>query len=189
MKKIDKRFSDSNMDMLRNMIGKKMLKLKCDAFLFSTSVYGIVGISMEDHAYAFTNLVEVNDYFGQDEDVAMFKMERMDFEDIHSMIQGQEMIIHPVESIVSNVYVVNEQQLLFKNDIQIYEIWVTRGVIFKFDDTHEISLEKNIWFSEDISVEKGYNLLQRFTAPTEFEESWSGEYRGTCLRDVINITG
>ena len=189
MKKIDKRFSDSNMNALKNMIGKKMLKLKCDAFLFSTSVYGIVGISMEDCAYSFTNLVEVADYFGQNEDVAMFKMKRMAFEEICSMIQGQEMIIHPIESIVSNVYVVNEQQLLFKNDVQIYEVWITRGVIFQFEDTHEISLEKNIWFSEDISVEKGYDLLHRFASPTEFEESWSGEYRGSCLRDVIKITG
>ena len=81
----------------------------------------------------------------------------------------------------------NECQQLFENGNQSYEVLVTRGIIFKFNDGHELSFEKNIWFSEDITVEKGYDLIQRFTPTTEFEEGWSGNFHGKCSRDIVTI--
>lgn len=187
MKQIDVRFTASDMEAIQDMIGKKMLKYKCDPFEFSTSVYGIVGISLEDASYAFTNFTEVMDYYGEQEDVALFKMERIPFSDIRSFVQGQTMVETPVESVISEVIVVNERQQLFENDEQTYEVLLTRGIIFIFTDGHELSFEKNIWFSEDISVERGYNLIDRFTHTTEFGEGWSDKYRGECSRELISV--
>ncbi len=187
MKQIDVRFTVSDMEAIQSMIGKKMLKYKCDPFDFSTSVYGIVGISLEDASYAFTNFTEVMDYYGEQEDVALFKMESMSFSKIHSFVQDQTMIETPVDSVISEVVVVNERQKLFENGIQTYEVLITRGIIFKFNDGHELSFEKNIWFSEDISVEKGYDLIDRFTPTTEFVEGWSAEYQGECSRELITV--
>ena len=187
MKQIDVRFSASDMAAIKSMIGKRMLKYKCDPFEFSTSVYGIVGIALEDSSYAFTNLTEVMDYFGDQEDVALFKLKQMSYADIHSMIQGQTMIDNPIDSIIKEINIVNEKQQLFDNEVLIYEVLVTRGIIFKFDAGHELSLEKNIWFSEDISIEKGYNLINRFSPVNEFEESWSGNLNGICQRNIISL--
>ncbi len=187
MKKIDVRFSVSDMAEIQKMIGKKMLKFKCDPFEFSTSVYGIVGVSFDDADYAFTNMAVVMDYYGEEEDVALFKFEQRSFSSIHSLIQNQIMIEIPVEAVISEVIVVNENQKLFENGEQIYEVLLTRGIIFKFEDGHELSFEKNIWFSEDITVEKGYDLLSRFTPETEFVEGWSGNYRGECSRELISM--
>ena len=187
MKQIDIRFSASDMSLIQSMIGKRLIKYKCDPFEFSTSVYGIVGIALEDSAYAFTNLIEVMDYYGEQEDVALFKMKRIPFSSIHSLIQNQAMVETPMDSIISEIIVVNEQQQLFENDEQIYEVLLTRGIIFKFEDGHELSFEKSIWFSEDIAVEKGYNLIERFTPVNEFSEGWSGEYRGECSRELISL--
>lgn len=127
------------------------------------------------------------DYYGEQEDVALFKMEHISFQDIHSFVQGQTVVETPVESVISEVIVVNERQKLFENNKQTYEVLVTRGIIFKFEDGHELSFEKNIWFSEDISVEKGYDLIDRFTPTTEFDEGWSDEYRGNCSRELISV--
>ena len=187
MKQLDIRFSASDMSLIQSMIGKRMVKYKCDPFEFSTSVYGIVGIALEDSAYAFTNLIEVMDYYGEQEDVALFKMKCTPFSSIHSLIPNQTMVETPVDGIISEVIIVNENQRLFEKDEQIYEVLLTRGIIFKFEDGHELSFEKNIWFSEDISVEKGYNLIDRFTPTSEFCEGWSGDYRGECSRDIISI--
>lgn len=187
MKQIDVRFSASEMALIQEMIGKRLIKYKCDPFEFSTSVYGIVGVSLEDKSYAFTNLIEVADYYGEQEDVAHFHLKMMTFSDIHSMVQNQTMIETPVGNVISEVVIVNERQQLFENGQQIYEVLLTRGIIFKFDDGHELSLEKNIWFSEDISVEKGYDLIDRFTPTTEFGEGWSGKYRGECSRELISV--
>lgn len=187
MKNIDIRFSASDIADLQAVVGKKMLKYKCDPFEFSTSVYGIVGIAFEDTSFAFTNTVKPMDYYGVTEDVALFSMQHIPFDDIHSRIQNQVMIEMPIECIVSSISIVNERQKLFEKGIQTYEVLVTRGVIFHFDDDHELSFEKNIWFSEDITVEKGYNLLDKFTPTTEFEEGWSGDYRGECSREIITL--
>ncbi len=127
------------------------------------------------------------DYYGQNEDVAIFKMSNIPYDDIHSMIQNQTMIDTPVSSIISEIDIVNERQSLFENETLVYEVQVTRGIIFKFKDGHEISFEKEIWFSEDISVKKGYDLIQQFSSTDEFEEAWSDEYRGECTRDTIVI--
>ena len=187
MKQIDVRFTASDMAILKNMVGKKMVKYKCDPFEFSTSVYGVVGIAFEDADYAFTNITSTMDYYGEEEDVALFKIECKPFMGIHSMIQNQTMVETPVESVVAEILVVNERQKLFESNVQIYEVLVTRGIIFIFEDGHELSLEKNIWFSEDISVEKGYGLIQRFTPTSEFEEGWSGNYRGECTREIVSV--
>ncbi len=187
MKIIDIRFSASDISDLQAVVGKKMLKYKCDPFEFSTSVYGVVGIAFENTSFAFTNTVKPMDYYGETEDVALFSMQRIPFEDIHSRIQNQVMIETPIECIVSSISIVNERQNLFENCVKTYEVLVTRGIIFHFDDDHELSLEKNIWFSEDITVEKGYELLNKFTPTTEFKEGWSGDYRGECSREIINL--
>ena len=130
-------------------------------------------------------MAEVMDYYGEQEDVALFKIERRPLSSIQSLVQDQAMIEIPVEAIVSEILIVNERQKLFENDEQIYEVLLTRGIIFKFEDGHELSMEKNIWFSEDITVEKGYNLLNRFSPETEFDEGWSGNYRGECSREIL----
>ena len=187
MKKTDVRFSDSDMAAIQSMVGKRMVKFKCDPFEFSTSVYGIVGVAFEDASYAFTNLVEVMDYFGVQEDVALFKMQQTPFSSICSFVRAQTTIETPIESVVTEVIVVNELQKLFENGAQTYETRLTRGIVFKFEEGYELSFEKNIWFSEDITVGKGYNLIDRFTPASEFEEGWSGPLRGECFREIIPL--
>ena len=187
MKRIDVRFSAEDMDMIRAMVGKTMTKYKCDPFEYSKAVYGIAGFVIGTESFAITNLVEVMDYYGSDEDVAMFRIKRMTFSEIHSLIQDQEMIETPVDSVIKEIYVVNDHQRLYENDVQIYDVSVTRGIVFKFEDGHELSFEKNIWFSEDITVDKGYDLIQNYSPVEEFDEGWSGDYRGECSREIITI--
>lgn len=83
MRNMDMRFSALDIADLQAVVGKKMLKYKCDPFEFSTSVYGIVGIAFEDDSFAFTNTVKPMDYYGETEDVALFSMQRAPFDDIH----------------------------------------------------------------------------------------------------------
>lgn len=187
MKGIDVRFSANTIHIFKNMIGKIMQKYKCDPFEYSASVYGIIALLVDNKAYSLTNFVEVTDYFGENEDVAMFKFQPADYDEIHSMIENQTMIEHPIKGVISEISIVNEHQELFKNNKKIYDVQVTRGIIFKFEDGHELSFEKEIWFSENISVEKGYDLINKFTPVTEFLESWSDGYRGECTREIVTI--
>ena len=187
MKTIDVRFSATGIEIIKSMVGKKMLKYKCDPFIYSPSVFGIIGVEMEGASYAFTNSTEVMDYYGEQEDVAVFKVTPMPFDKINSRIQNQDMVETIIDSTVTEITIVNETQKLFVKDVQTYEIYVTRGIIFRFEDGHELSFEKNIWFSEDITVKKGYDLIQQFSPTSEFTEGWSGDFHGECSRELISI--
>lgn len=187
MKCTDIRLDNHSITEIKNMLGKKMTKYMCDPFAYSTSVYGIVGVCFENAAYKFTNITKTMDHYGTMEDVAVFKLDSTQEQDICSMIKGETMISIPVNENVINIEVVNEHQKLFQNNTQTYETWVTRGVIFTFESGIQLSLEKNVWFSEDITIERGYDLIQKFSPVEEFIENWEGEYRGECTREIITL--
>lgn len=105
---------------------------------------------LDDKEYSLTNFVEVADYFGANEDVAMFKFQPAVYDEIHSMIEKQIMIEIPINGVISEISIINEHQELFENDTQIYDVYVTRGIIFKFEDGHELSFEKEIFIMRAI---------------------------------------
>jgi len=182
---IDTRFDKATMETLKSKLGKRLVKFKCNPFIFSASIYSIIGIIFEDSTFAFTNTIEATDYFGTKEDVAIFRLEKMPEEKITSRIIDLDMINVEVNNTLSEISVINEHQKLFKKAQQTYDVWLTRGIIFKFVDGYELSFEKDIWFSEMIIVRKGYDLLSQFSSVNEFIDDWSGDIKGDCSRQEI----
>lgn len=187
MKRIDVRLSQTDISTLSSLCGQKISGIRCDSFESSTAVYGVVGICMGEKAIQFTNNIEVMDYFGALEDVAIFRMECKESKDIHSQIDGGKLIDIPINQRVSRIGIVNERQALFKDGIQTYDVALTRGVIFYFEDGLEVSLEKDIWFSEFISVGKGHDLIEHFSPVEEFTEEWEEGYDPKCTREMIAL--
>ncbi len=187
MKQIDVRFNYEELGFIKEMIGNELQKYKCDPFEFSTSVYGIVGVCTNKSSYAFTNKINVMDYYGAKEDVAIFGIEKRPESKIQSLISGNKMINMPVNKIIKEIDIVNEHQQLFENNQQVYDVWLTRGVIIRLEDNGEISLEKNVWFSEMITVNKGMDLLNKFTSINDFSEDWEEPFRGLCSREIVKV--
>ncbi len=188
MKQIDIRFNQEEFSLIKDMIGRLLIKCKCDPFEFSTAVYGIVGICTDKTSYAFTNAIQVMDYYGANEDVAVFRMEKCADPEIKSFIGGNIMIELPINKTIKEVDIINEHQKVFEYDKQTYDVWLTRGIIFKLEDDTELSLEKNVWFSEMITVDKGENLLSKFTPVEDFSEDWEGNFRGECFREIVKVS-
>lgn len=188
MKTIDFRFDSTALTLLQSLVGENMIKYKCDPFVYSNDVYGIVGICAEHLTCSFTNSIETLDYYGTPEDVAVFRVASVPEKEIHSLVQGGTMIDMPVQNKIAEIHIINEHQKLFRRNEQTYDVMLTRGVIFKMADSLEISLEKNVWFSEMITVNRGYQLIDRFSPTNEFEENWEGEFRGECTREILSLT-
>ena len=93
----------------------------------------------------------------------------------------------PVEEMIQEIQIVNEHQELFHLGVKTYDVQVTRGIIFLLQNGGEISFEKNIWFSEMISIHKGTPLTNQFIPISEFEEDWTDDYVGKCERGTIKI--
>ncbi len=188
MKTIDIRFSIETIDTIRSLIGQRFESLKHDPFIFSPSVYGIVGMVIGGKSYTITNQVEVLDYYGKTEDVAVFHFQPAEYESIESFMDEGNMIEYPVENRITEIRIVNENQRLFHHDEQIYDVYTVRGIIFVLEDGREISFEKPIWFSEEIYIQKGYDLIEKFAPFEEFAEGWNGDYHGECSREITVIS-
>ena len=194
MRSVNIAFSKNVYKFLHEMIGKNFAKIACNKFVYSNSVYGIVGIYVGELIYKVTNFVDAIDYYGKLEDVAVFKLEEASENEIISAVQNEEMVDIPVGRIIKKIEVINENQIQYKAGDVLYDNWVTRGIIFYFEDGEEISFEKDIWFSEEILIERGRNLLGRFSSTEEFSEAWESDdenvkslYSGKATREVVSI--
>ena len=169
MKTTDIRFNSETMQVLRSLIGQRFDSIKHDPFIHVPSVYGIVGMFIGGKSYKLTNLIDVLDYYGQMEDVAVFRFEKAAPEEIKTFMDDGEMIDFPIQSQIHEIRVINENQRLYHNDEQTYDVYTIRGLIFVFEDGHEL------------------NLIDKFSPTEEFGEGWEGDYRGECSREIISI--
>ena len=189
MKVIDNRFNSQIMDMISKMPGAVFHKYKSDPFVFTASVYGIVGLYIGNKTYRISNFVQPTDFYGKKEDVAMFLIDESTESEIKSCMDDGELIDTPVDSVIKKITVVNEHQQLFNQGIQTYDVYVTRAIIFEMEDGGEVSFEKDIWFSEEINIRRGHDLIGKLSSTDSFAENWEGieGYDTKCDRESIIV--
>ena len=153
-----------------------------DEFVFGNAVSQVIQFSIADEDYYLYSFTEPIDHFGSVEDVAVwtFTKER------YPLLENKSFISTPVNETITDIILVQENQQLFHNDEQIYNVWVTRGLIFELGD-HQIAFEKDVWFSEDIIVLKGYDLADRFNPTDDFAEDWEKGYMAKCVRQSVSL--
>ena len=184
MNTIDMRF---NVNVIKGLIGKKFIKYKCDAFDFTNSVTQIVGIYIGECVFSLTNIQENVDYFGDVDDVAICRFTETVDDSVKSAFKDTEMITTPVRGTIDKIILINENQKLFRNGEELYNVWLTRAIIFCVDG-REISFEKdNVPFSEEIIIQRGYDLIEKLSDEKEFLTSWSEGLVPECTRDIIEI--
>ena len=184
MNTLDMRF---NVKTMKNLIGKKFSKYKCDAFDFTNSVTQIVGIYIGEQVFSLTNIQENVDYFGNVDDIAICRFTETADDKVKSAFKDTEMITTPVVGTINRILLINENQKIFKDNEELYNVWLTRAIIFCVDG-REVSFEKdNVPFSEEIIIQRGYNLIEKLSDEKEFLKSWSEGLVPECTRDIIEI--
>lgn len=184
MKSIDMRFDPK---VLENLIGKTFTKYRCDAFDYTNSVTQIVALYVGGEVYTLTNIQESTDYFGNKDDVAIFRFQNAKESEIKSAFMDVEMINTPVNCRIEKIHLINENQKISEDDRIMYDVWLTRGIII-FAGGREISFEKDsVPFSEEILIQKGYNLIRTYADEKEFLLSWPETIEPECFREVVEI--
>ena len=182
MKKIDMRFDEA---FIQSFVGQQFNKYRCDEFVYTNSVTQIVGLYIGDSVYKVKNEQETVDYFGNEEEIAVFKIEESKESDITSAFIDVEQKDTPVGGIIDEIILVNQQ--VFENGIQTYDVWLTRGIIFKAEE-REISFEKQIVpFSEEINIQRGYDLVETYGDIKEFSEDWPDNIKAIAIREIVTI--
>ena len=79
------------------MIGKCFKKYRCDAFEYTNSVTGIVGIYIGDKTFELRNEQKPIQYFDSVDDIALWTFKEVNANDIHSFFENTEQIDTPVD--------------------------------------------------------------------------------------------
>ena len=151
-------------------------------------VYGIVGIYVDGAIYKITSFCEPVERFSNTEDIAVLHIEQTTNDEIHSYMDNGKMIETPVSSKIIAIDIVTDHQKLdHGSDSQSLDYTV--GIVFHFEDERELSFEIKTWFSEMITIEKGYGLIEKFESVDDFLEEWEGcdGYIAKCSREIIRL--
>ena len=146
----DFRLSESH---FKPFIGKCFRKYRCDSFDYTNSVTGVVGIYINDKTFELRNEQESIQYFDSIDDIALWSIKEVNENDIRSFFD--------------KITLVNEHQKVKISD-DIYELWITRAIIFHLE-TKDIYFEKdNTAFSEEIEIKRGHDLVNEFPKKNDF---------------------
>ncbi len=184
MKKIDLRLNKNEVEFLKNSIGDRLLSISHDPFMFTNTSSQAVKISIGEKEFFLYSFSEPQDYYGSEEDVAVWSIEEKEY----PLIKDKCFVDVPVNEEITGIVLVNENQRLRNNAEQLYDVWVTRGIIIELGD-HQIAFEKAVWFSEDIVIHKGYELQNNFSSVEAFiNSSWKEGVKAECSREMVRLT-
>ena len=185
---VDISFSNVATEMLRGIIGKTFDYYSCDPFEFFPSVFGIVGFRIDDKFYKLTCDLEKTTRFWNEDEIARLRFEECGDQKPESRMDGGAMIDTPVHDTIVNIDLINDlESVTFENEKR--SLCSTKGIIFHLSSGNEISFEIDTWFSEMITINKGYNLIERFTSTDDFLEEWEDceGYKATVERKIVSL--
>lgn len=160
----DYRLSESH---FKPLLGKCFKKYRCDSFEYTNSVTGVVGVYIGDKTFELRNEQKLIQYFNSVDDIAVWSIKEVNENDIHSFFEDTDQIDTPVDEIVNKITLVNEHQKVEISD-DIYELWITRAILFHLE-IKDIYFEKdNTAFSEEIEIKSGHDLANEFPKKNDF---------------------
>ena len=184
MERIDIRLKESDRQILKSIIGKTLDCIEHDEFTFTDSSSQVVKISSYGETIFLYSFVEELDFYGSTEDVAVWTVEKTEY----PLVAEKSFIKMPIQQTITKISLIQENQQMFDQGVQTYDVWVTRGIIIDVGD-HQISFEKPVWFSEDIIIRKGYELQKTFRSAEAITnaENWNDGMEMTCSRNVETL--
>ena len=180
-----------NPSIFKDTVGMSFKKYKCNDFVFTNSVYQIVGLYIENKIFSLENKLQPHDYFGTTEDIAIFSLNETVDVNVLSGLRDVEMRDNVINKEIANIRIINENKKIYVHSHLEYDIDLTRAIIFTLASGEEICFEKDSWiFSEENVINRGHNLINVIASPNDFYERIAEEpnMRGKLTRTEIVIT-
>lgn len=159
------------------MIGKELSAYLHDEFQYTQSSSQVVEFVVGDKPYYIYSFTEEQDYFGTSEDVAIWNVSGEKL----PIIDKKTFVKTPVNEKIQGITLIQENQRVFDGSEQKYNVWLTRGIVFNLGE-RQVASEKDVWFSEEIIVHRGYDLSTRFSSTDSFGSDWDKSVRTECSR-------
>ena len=155
------RINNNLINILKNLINKKLDYISHQPFTFTNTSYGAVYLSINKNLYILTDYYHDVKKIGCDEE-----MSYIDFKSVSkiiSTIHNVEFIKETLNLTINKIELVNTRQTALDTITNnSYEFLDTYGIIFTFDDNYQLAFEKDD-LGENISIYRGYNLKDKFS--------------------------
>ena len=163
-KKINKLFNEKEIQLFKLLIGQKLEKVRHDRFDFSNTSYRRVTLFVDDKAYELINDIEETDFMWDDygdEAVAVFKFKKtndMGIDYNYGIENYPKQIENPVNEIIKDIIIIEDNVKAFdkatNNFVSEYDY--VKGIIVVLDG-FSYCFTRDVWFSEEIRINKGEN--------------------------------
>lgn len=166
MNTTDTRMSAEEINLLVGMIGKVFEKYRCDEFVFSPTVYQIVGLYVGGKTYALLNEAHPLDYFGDIDDVSAIGVQEIPEDAIGSHIVGGVLTETPIGEAIEDILVVTDTEYMSKDGEDLFRYDFTAAIVFVLPD-RQVVFERDCWFSEDFLVYRGPHAIDMIKTADE----------------------
>ena len=150
MVSIDVRLKNEDIQILQAAVGKTLDRVEHDEFVFTNTSSQAVRLVLGDAPFYLYSFTEALDYYGAEEDVAVWSVEEKEY----PLIADKNFVTTPIQEKIAAVRIVQEHQMLFENAQQTYDVWVTRGIIIEFGDQEGWGYNEMFPGSDDIITGK-----------------------------------
>ena len=174
-------------EIFKKMIGKQFNKYRCDPYVFTNTVTGIVGLYIGETVFELKNEQSAFQYFDSMDDVALWNIKEVSDSEIYSVFENTEQIDTSINQNINSITLVNEHQIVNIHE-QEYNLWLTRAIIFHLEN-RDIYFEKdNTAFSEEIEIKRGHDLLSEFPKRNDyFLDQWIEGIKSDVQTEFIEI--
>lgn len=174
-------------EIFKKMIGKQFNKYRCDPYVFTNTVTGIVGLYIGEKVFELKNEQSAFQYFDSMDDVALWNIKEVSDSEIYSVFENTEQIDTSINQNINSITLANEQQIVNIHD-QEYNLWLTRAILFHLENC-DIYFEKdNTAFSEEIEIKRGHDLLSEFPKRNDyFLDQWFEGIKADVQTEFIEI--
>ena len=176
-----------NEDIFKRMIGKQFYKYKCDPFVFTNTVTGIVGLYIGEKVFELKNEQTAFQYFDSMDDVALWNIKEVNNPEIHSVFENTEQIDTLINQNINSITLANEHQIVNIHN-QEYNLWLTRAILFHLENCDIDFKKNNTAFSEEIEIKCGHDLLSEFPKRNDyFLDQWIKGIEANVETEFIKI--
>lgn len=179
---INKKITADMATLLKGLIGTEFVSFTAENFHFDNTVFGQVKISGSQSIVFINAVLQVVDYYGAPEDVCILDVSTEPSISDDKYFDG--LTTTPIHRNIKEIHVVQEQQELFEHNKKIYNVEITRGIVFVMEDGYEVAFEKTSPFTELIAISRGKDLIQGFTPIDRIAEGFTNECTMTVTRSI-----
>lgn len=179
---IDRLLDINSIDMLKSMIGKRLLAVKCNEDKLC-SAQCLVQLDFDDASFQIDSYAASVDYYGDYEEITALEVTEGAYKYNQYALQPFYIGETIKEICIVNYHVCDNNPIIYST----YMYSFTKGIIMTLEDGTQLSFERYSNFTEMVVVEHGTNLIDMLESIDKYGGELNSEWDTERFVDVIKL--